>query len=76
MRMLVALTTLIALIACSTSAQACWPPANATENSADDAEPVKVAGPVDDEQDNEQDDATDEEEKADGSNLSRGHRRR
>ncbi len=65
MRMLIALMILIAL---TTSAQACWPPANPSENSGNDAEPVKVVEPVEDEQDN----ATSEEQGSDGSNDTDG----
>ena len=65
MRMLIALMILIAF---STGAQACWPPANTSENSGDDAEPVKAVEPVE----NEQDDATGEEQVSDGSNDPEG----
>jgi cytoskeletal protein RodZ len=45
------LVALMILISFSTVAQACWPPANTSENSGDNTEPVKAVEPVYDEQD-------------------------
>lgn len=43
MRILIALLILIAF---STDAQACWPPANIVDNSTNEVEPVKIVEPV------------------------------
>lgn len=43
MRILIALLILIAF---STDAQACWPPANIVDNSTNEVEPIKIVEPV------------------------------